>query len=411
MKTKFIVILFGVLAISCSEHGPGKGPSERGLLSKADAGDAKTMPVKDTAKAVALPAVKDTTTFDRTYDDIARYIAGVKQMPGSNLTSLEKDTVWIKYAAKFDKEWEIVVSKRLKPMSDWANTELADEHKQNPDVFYPLSGPDILHANAFFPKARHYHLYALERAGKLPDVKHMKTKEMEGYLTDVYTSLSDVFTKSYFITHKMLTDLQKENVNGTLSLICIFLVRSNHKVINVRYCHLNDDGTESYLNKDSAAVHSNDYVKVYFKSNDDTTMQVLTYMKCDLADKGLTANKGLTAFINKMPKSITYLKSASYLLHYKFFTVLRDAILDKSITILEDDTGIPYKYFGKDKWNVSLYGSYVKPVSDFSGVFQDDLMKVYHDSTSADRPKKLPFSLGYHWGTSNQNLLKATHKG
>jgi hypothetical protein len=253
-------------------------------------------------------------------------------------------------------------------------------------------------------------MYALERAGALPDLKHMKQKEIDIYLEDAYTSLSDVFTKSYFITHKMLTDLQRENVNGTLPLICIFLVRTNHTIINVKYCHLNENGTDTRLNKDSMAIHTNDFVKVYFKSNTDTSMQMLTYMKCDLADGGLKENKGLTAFMNNMPVSFTYLKSASYLLHYKFFNTLREAILAKSQTILEDDTGIPYKYLPKDKWNVSLYGTYVMPVDNFSGVFQEDLSKVYKDSL-VSKPKKLPFSLGYHWGTNNQNLLKAERKG
>ena len=238
----------------------------------------------------------------------------------------------------------------------------------------------------------------------------MKTKGIDTYLEDVYTSLGDIFTKSYFITHKMLTDLQRENVNGTLPLMCVFLVRTNHKIINVKYFHLNDDGSETQLSKDSIVKHTNDFVKVYFKSNTDSNLQEVTYMKCDLADGGLKDNKGLSAFIKNMPTSFTYLKSASYLLHYKFFTTLRDAILDKSQTILEDDTGIPYKYFPHDKWNIYLYGTYVKPVDNFSGVFQEDLQKAYRDST-AQKPKKLPFSLGYHWGTNDQNLIKAEHKG
>jgi hypothetical protein len=411
MKASLIVILSGAIMFSCNEQGPKQNPSEKGLAAgKKDSAQSKISTAE--SANVAKRSADDTVSFNRKFNDIARYIAGMKQLPGSDLDNLEKDTVWIRHARNFDKAWAPLETKRLKPMSDWAATELVEQRKQNLDVFYPLSGPDILHVNAFFNNAKHYHLYALERTGSLPDLKHMKTKEIDTYLNDVYTSLGDVFTKSYFITHKMLTDLQKQNVNGTLALICVFLVRSNHTVINVKYCHLNDDGSDKLLNKDSAAIHTNDFVKVYFKSNVDSSagVQMLTYMKCDLADGGLKDNKGLTAFINNMPTSVTYLKSASYLLHYKFFNTLRQAILDKSQTILEDDTGIPFKYLPKDKWNVYLYGSYVKPVSDFSGVFQDDLMKAYHDSTSS-KPKQLPFSLGYHWGTNSQNLIKAEHKG
>lgn len=409
MNKRLSVLVIAGMFSACNMGGkPGENPTERGLNNQAKT-DAKT-PVKDTGKAAKKPVVtEDTATFDRRYNDIARYIAGMKHLAGSPYETLEKDTTWIRIAKDFDNAWHKLDTKRLKPMADWANVELAEEHKQNLDIFYPLSGPDILHANAFFPDAKRYHLYALERAGAFPDLKSMKAKGLEAYMNDVHASLSDVFSKSYFITRKMLTDLQRENVNGTLPLICIFLVRTNHTIINVRYYHLKDDGTDTPLNKDSAAIHSNDFVKVFFKADKDTTLQVLSYMKCDLSDNGLKANKGLTAFINNMPQSFTYLKSASYLLHYKFFTTLRDAILNKSKAILEDDTGIPYKYFAKDKWNVSLYGTYVTPVKDFSGVFQDDLLKAYHDSL-APKPKNLPFSLGYHWGTNTQNLIKAERK-
>jgi hypothetical protein len=412
MKSSFSImyialIITSISLVSCGEGGPSKGPAAGNLIAKKDS----VVKVKraDTVKPVVKKQIQDTVSFDRKYNDVARFIAGMKQEPGSKFTALEKDTVWIRRAKISDKAWDQLNSKRLKQMSDWAVTELATQRSMNLDIFYPLSGPDILHANAFFPHANKYHLYALERAGSLPDIEHMKTKGIDTYLEDVYTSLGDIFTKSYFITHKMLTDLQRENVNGTLPLMCVFLVRTNHKIINVKYFHLNDDGTETQLDKDSIAKHTNDFVKVYFKGNNDSNIQQVTYMKCDLADGGLKENKGLVAFMKNMPTSVTYLKSASYLLHYKFFTTLRDAILDKSQTILEDDTGIPYKYFPKDKWNLSLYGTYVKPVDNFSGVFQEDLQKAYKDSLE-QKPKKLPFSLGYHWGTNDQNLIKAEHK-
>lgn len=408
MKKELIILGFTAFLFSCNQGGkPSENPSQRGL----DEGAKTAKPAaKDTTKAIKkVVANEDTATFDRHYNDIARFIAGMKHLDGSPYAEQEKDTTWIRVSKDFDRAWQRLEARRLKPMTDWANTELAAQHNQNLDIFYPLSGPDILHANAFFSKAKHYHMYALERAGALPDIKTMKTKALETYMNDVYASLGDVFTKSYFITRKMLTDLQRENVNGTLSLMCIFLVRTNHTIINIRYYHLNDDGTDTPLANVDSATHTNDFVKVYFKSNTDSALQVVSYMKCDLSDNGLKANKGLTAFINNMPESVTYLKSASYLLHYKFFTTLRDAILNKSEAVLEDDTGIPYKYFTKDKWDVTLYGTYVTPVKDFSGVFQDDLLKAYHDSL-APKPQKLPFSLGYHWGTNDQNLLKAVRK-
>jgi hypothetical protein len=366
--------------------------------------------IRDTLLNKAIDTIREDFSkipTDRKYNDIARYIAGMKAWPGCPYAKLENDSAWTKFHRNFDFSWHELRVNRLQLMDAWAKTELAEERKTNLDIFYPLSGPDILHANVFFPDAKRYHLYALERNGALPDLNSMDKKEIENYLTDINSSLQDVFIRSYFITHKMMNALTATKVNGTLPLICVFLVRTGHEIINVQYFHLNDDGTESPLNKDSLGTHHNDLVKVYFKNNKNTSVQMVSYMKCDLSDNAYSKNSALKNYFTKMPQSATYLKSASYLLHYAFFNSFRNVILTKSKSILEDDTGIPYKYLPKDKWDVLLYGTYVNPVSDFSGVFQPDLLKAYKDNN----PKKLPFSLGYHWGTNQQNLIKAELRG
>jgi hypothetical protein len=360
----------------------------------------------DTAQTNSITKVHT----DRKFNDIARYIAGMKGWPGSPYAKLENDSAWTRFHRNFDASWKEITISRLKPMAAWASVELANEQRNNLDIFYPLSGPDILHANAFFPDANNYHLYALERNGALPDLSEMTTKETEDYINEVYSSLGDIFTKSYFITRKMMTALNVEHVNGTLPLICVFLVRTGHEIINVQYFHMEDDGSETPLNKDSIGTQHNDLVKVYFKNNRNTSVQMVSYMKCDLSNDAYNKNLALKSYFTNMPQSTTYLKSASYLLHYAFFSSFRDLILGKSKTILEDDTGIPYKYLPRDKWDVSLYGVYVKPVDDFSGVFQTDLQSAYKDSLRT-KPKRLPFSLGYHWGTNQQNLIKAQLKG
>jgi len=385
-------------------------PSNNGTNSTQHASTKKDTTPKmaaDTANKQGYDFTK--IPSDRKYNDIARFIAGMKGWPGSPYAKLENDSAWTKFHRNFDASWNELTVKRIQSMTAWAAIELAPEQKANLDIFYPLSGPDILHANILFPDAKNYRLYALERNGALPDLARMSQKEIESYLNEVYSSLGDVFTKSYFITRKMMTALTVENVNGTLPLICVFLVRTGNEIINVQYFHLNDDGTETPLDKDTLGTHHNDLVKVYFKNNRNTSVQMVSYMKCDLSDNAFEKNIALKTFFTKMPQSITYLKSASYLLHYAFFSSFRGVILSKSKSILEDDTGIPYKYLPGDKWNVSLYGVYENPVKDFSGVFQADLLKAYQD-TMHNKPKKLPFSLGYHWGSNKQNLIKAQLK-
>jgi hypothetical protein len=396
-------LLFALLFCSCGETDPS-GENQKVKITES----ASEKMHEDSLRLFYAP---DSTLVhtNRKYNDIARYIAGMKQLPGSPLIPLEKDTFWMRYARVFDAAWKILDQSRLSPMQKWSVNELSNQHKMNLDIFYPLSGPDILHVYTFFPMVKQYHLYALEIAGVMPDLQHLAPWATHFYLNEVYLSLGDVFKRSYFITSKMETFLQQGFVDGTLPLICLFLVRSNHEILNVKYYHLNDDGSETRL-KDSSAVHYNDFVKVYFRNNKDSTVQIVTYMQCDLSNNAFMHNTGLTNYYNNMPLAVTYLKSGSYLLHQDMFSLIRNVILYRSHTILEDDTGIPFRFFPWGKWNVSLYGVYVKPVADFSGVFQTDLQKAYTDML-LHKPKTLPFSLGYHWGSNAQNLIKAERKG
>jgi hypothetical protein len=96
-------------------------------------------------------------------------------------------------------------------------------------------------------------------------------------------------------------------------------------------------------------------------------------------------------------------KAASYLLHYETFSKIKDLTIAKSSSLLQDDTGIPYRFLAKD-YSLNLYGKYTIPVKNFSasGHYQKDLAKMYADSSKV---KSLPFSLGYHWQDNNQNYM------
>ena len=110
--------------------------------------------------------------------------------------------------------------------------------------------------------------------------------------------------------------------------------------------------------------------------------------------------------IEAFGKANTFVKAASYLLHYETFSTIKDLTQAKSVSLLQDDTGIPYKYLS-DKWNCSVFGSYIKPIADFSGVYQKDLDSFYRINNVND---KLPFSMGYHYFTGKQNLMFAVKK-
>ena len=93
-------------------------------------------------------------------------------------------------------------------------------------------------------------------------------------------------------------------------------------------------------------------------------------------------------------------------MHYKFFAEIRNLILAQSAFLLQDDSGVAYRFFDKKKWKIKLYGQYTEPISDFKGVTQEDLQAAYNQD--AQHIEALPFVLGYHWESRGINLMKAS---
>lgn len=80
-------------------------------------------------------------------------------------------------------------------------------------------------------------------------------------------------------------------------------------------------------------------------------------------------------------------------------------VVNTSRSLLQDDTGVPYKYV-KKTFNGRFYGDYVRPIPDFSWLDKQwDLDSAYQ----IDK-QPLPFSLGYHWNTRQQNYMLFTRR-
>jgi hypothetical protein len=255
-------------------------------------------------------------------------------------------------------------------------------------------------------------MIAMERYGALPNMEKMDSSRTHHTINYIQKSLEDIFGKSYFITKKMMNDVSNQ-YNGVTPLACVFLVRSGYSILDVHYKHLEEDGkTLTEIAQDSVGKHNNDCVEIYFQKKAGSKIQKLTYFKANLADDpfglpGFKTNTPLRTFLTNLPEGYTYAKSASYLMNQSNFNTIRDVCLGHAKTIVQDDTGIAYRYIDKKKWKIQLYGNYVKPVSDFKGgYYQPDLNLAYR--TDSSHIKTLPFSLGYHWRDQNQNLMKFT---
>jgi hypothetical protein len=318
-----------------------------------------------------------------------------------------KKTKFFENCSVSNKMWEKMNNNLLSSVSAWKNNNLPSACTATDFLFYPFSGPDFLIPNTIFTQTKKMVMFGLESPGN-----DMSVNGMEYALSSMplmQRSLRDYFGKSYFITGNMIKDLKSDSLKGVTPLIATFIVRSNGKLISIRNFKLNNEGQKQYIeNIKTDTLKNNTYgVEFNYTKNMTDSLQI-DYLSFNAFDDEMKNHPEIMRYFeNTIPNgTVSYLKSASYLLHYVGFSTIRNLVLKKSKYVLQDDTGIASKYFDNN-WKLTLWGVYEKPVRDFSGVFQKDLDSLYKINKQT---QSLPFNMGYHYFNGKQNLMLAEKK-
>ena len=109
---------------------------------------------------------------------------------------------------------------------------LPDATQPLPVVFYMFSGPDFLYAEPIFPECRHLH--SRRHGTDRPAARCLRFAgpSLAPALQNLQKSLNSVLSFSFFITKDMKSDLQNEQLKGTLPIFYVFLARAgktNHR--------------------------------------------------------------------------------------------------------------------------------------------------------------------------------------
>lgn len=335
------------------------------------------------------------------FTDAAKFLAGMKVKETSAIADLTKSSVWRKQAASFDKAWAQLEAQQLSKIRKWAGKELKSINQTSRPIFYPFSGPDFLYAHSFFPNGSDYVLVGLEPVGKLPELKKLSTSQMQTKLQEINSSMDAILGLSFFRTNDMKVDLAKQ---GVLPILFVFMARTNNRILDVQYIRLDKDGNIQKLNKDIRGKSLIRGVKISFVGEGKSKPQTLYYFSTDLSDAGLKNTPQFNKFVKKFDNPVTYLKAASYLMHDEHFSTTRNLVLSQSTGLLQDDSGIPVKYFDKHKWELKFYGTYTEPIDLFNKRYQPELRKIYNSDRTL---KPLNFGIGYKFRVDESNLMLA----
>jgi hypothetical protein len=356
-----------------------------------------------TASAESKPAGQsDPVTRSRAADDTARFLAGMLGNPDSPFAARENDDVWKQHHDLVDAAWRKADDELLQGLREFQAQELKGTKET---VFYPFSGPDALMATEYFPQSPVYVFAALEPAGTLPDEAQIEKKDMTQYLASMRSTMASELGRSFFITRQMDRQFRGQVTDGLLLPILQLLVRTNHTILGFRYVRLDEQGQviERTLDYHAPTRYGNKGVQIEFRTDRDQSLHQLYYFSVNLADDRLTENKPFQTYVAGLKGATTMFKSTSYMLHRREFSLIRNLVLENSGTVLQDDSGIPYRLFGSDLWKVQLYGDYDRPYGSFKYMEQVDLRNAYKQPGT----KPLPMHVGYGYKKITSNLLLA----
>ena len=381
---KSIGFLVGMFIVSCGSTS----------TKKVEEKDVEKTGVKVEQNKEVIEEPKDSIYIDSFFTDIAHTIGGFE----NNFTKKRK--LGSNYPATVSAQFSGFTKSKMEPITHWVKeNKMIPENYACKTLFYPLAGADFVYADAFFSDVRNYILVGLEKPGYLPNYDQLSNTDLQNYLNQIFNSLDISMKSGFFRTKSMAVQFNQKTVNGTLHSLLFYLARRGNKIRKIRHFILKENAVIKYTSGTEGMFSPG--LDIEFLTADNKVKN-LYYFNTDLSD----ANTKIDNFFNWVStfgEHHTMLKAASYLNSRDYFSKTRNYILKSSNMIVQDDSGIPYKYFVDGKWQVQLYGGYKKVIPLFSSRIQPDMVRAYADTTKLTS-KYLPFRIGYNVAVGETNL-------
>ncbi len=332
-------------------------------------------------------------------NETAAFLAGTDISPRSPLYPLTQNDQYRVFRQYIGGVWEQYKNRNLKNIESWRKKHIRSEGSDL--LMYPFSGPDILNALAFFPGADEYVMIGLELPGNVPDPLHYQGPAIYAELWKIKNALRTILQLNLFRTIEMMADFKADSYSNITGIMMFFLARYEYQILDIQKVYIDHDGNIKY-GMPKPGEKETDGVEFTFRKKTGSFIQVARFFSVDLSDGSLSHLRGFSSFLSRKRGFTTFLKSASYLLSYDNFRVLRSYLLAGSSLIVQEDSGIPYKYFFDKEWTMNFFGTY-RVIEIFTNRFQRDLDAVIKRKNSG----QIPFDFGYGFIPEKSNIMIA----
>lgn len=319
-------------------------------------------------------------TGEPTVDDIARFLAGRPVKNGAALSTYQRTNGnYHTHALDFDYLWRKMGGKRTLRQEQYFYETVQPLIGSASTVVYPFGGPDVLYGTSMFPKASTYVLIGLEPVGSIPDL----SGDPSGLLRRLAFVMEEPLRHGYYITKEM------RQAPAVTPILLTSLGLMNARVDSVQ----------------SISAAGRPGVEVRYRNSRGKSKRLI-YVSADLSNRGFDG--GFQSWLGQFSGGHGYFKAASYLQHDPNFSSIRDWTLANCKGVVQDDSGIPYRHYLAKGWDVTLLGTYRRPIPLFARWKQDDLAAAY--AAIGGRGPEIPFGSGYHLKMAEANLQVCKRK-
>lgn len=323
---------------------------------------------------------------EATADDVARFLAGKPVRAGAMLSRIQQSPAYARHEAEMRGVWVTITRNRVLRMERWSDEHVRPATARDRVLFYPFGGPDLLHAEAMFSHLPNKILMGLEPVGSLPALESLSEAQVLEALPAYRQATRKQMQISFFITKEMKTELRTSVLDGVTPILLATVA-------------LMDGRVEAIYPLRAGPYPA---VDIRYRNRAGRTCSVV-YVQGDLSNSGFGKYR---EFLDSYGRGSAYVKAASYLMHGSGFSQVRNYLLANCNSILQDDSGIPYRFFAPDQWDIRLFGTYDAPIPLFSEYTQSDLRAAF----ALMPPAPMSFGSGYHFRAHDTNLLFATHR-
>ena len=336
-------------------------------------------------------------------DEQARFLGGLPVAAESELAPLQAQGFYLEHLQAYGRTWQRFMGEHFDPKRLWAIQEIAALAPTPPVLYYLFSGPDLINAMALFPWTEVFILVALEPLGKVPPPESLSDEQIALGLANLRQSTETTLNFSYFITQEMRAKLEQSEFQGVLPILLAFAARAGAHVEEIATVRIDSEG---HL-RDTGVGGTMGW-RLILSQPGQARPRTVFYFRGDLSNSGLRGpSAGLLRWLKNQPRGSSYLKAASYLLHENHFSQARDFLLSQSDILLQDDSGIPLRFFSPRDWQLYFFGTYTRPIELFQNRHQPDLQLAYETAP----PRPLPFGTGYMFRAGESNLMLAVRRG